>query len=99
MLSLLSSLHNLGEKERAYGFASGGMRQGAGRVHLQSNMPLIASSCQVSGMLTGDDEAAGDCALCFLPPRVMWPSSTPSCTQLGASQYLLGSFPLRAPGF
>ena len=58
MLSLLSSLHNLGHKGRALRLASGGMRQGAGRVHLQSNMPLIDSSCQVSGMLTGDDEAA-----------------------------------------
>eukprot|EP00964_Phaeocystis_antarctica_P099569 scaffold65415_cov53-Phaeocystis_antarctica.AAC.1 len=58
-------------------------------------MPLISSSCQVSGMLTGDDQAAGDCARCRLPACAMWPSSTPTCTQLVASQYLLGSFPVR----
>ena len=68
-------------------------------MHLQSNMPLIDSSCQVSGMLTGHEQAAGDCAFCLLPPREMWPSSMPTCVQLGASQYLLGSFPLRAPAF
>ena len=65
MLSLLSSLHNLGDKDERLRLVSGGMRQGAGRVHLQSNMPLISSSCQVSGMLTGD--GASGRGLCLLP--------------------------------
>ena len=68
-------------------------------MHLQSNMPLISSSCQVSGMLTGDEQAAGDCAFCLLPACAIWPSSMPTCMQLVSLQYLLGSLPLRAPGF
>ena len=42
--------------------ALGGVRQGAGRVHLESKskMSCIDSSFQWSGMLTGNGQAAGD---------------------------------------
>ena len=59
----------------------------------------VYPGCQVSGMLTGDEQAAGDCAFCLLPACAIWPSSMPTCMQLVSLQYLLGSLPLRAPGF